>query len=74
VAEIGEDKLGTKGEYDLRDDDRADDTPYRRGHSRGLAPLFIIGLVVAGAFLLYGALHRSEPGVELRSPVVQGTR
>jgi hypothetical protein len=64
LAEIGREKLGTKGEFDLRDDDRASDTGYRRaGKGRsGFATIFVIGLLVAGAILGYGAFHRGEPG------------
>jgi hypothetical protein len=49
------------GEYALRDDDR--ETPYagsgRRARSSYL-PIFILGLLVVAAFLVYGLYHRGE--------------
>ena len=52
---------GTRGEYNVRDDDRA--TPYSgtgRRATSGYGLMLLLGLLVAGAFLGYGMLHAGE--------------
>jgi hypothetical protein len=75
MASVGDDKLGTRGEFQLRDDDRPNATGYRRRRGSTFGLVFLAGLIVAGLFVGYGALHRGErQGPEQTSATAGSTR
>lgn len=59
MASVGDENLGTRREFELRDDDRA--SPYTGSRRRsGYGLVLLLGIVVAGAFVAYGMFHRGE--------------
>ncbi len=76
MADIRDEKLGTRGEYEMRDDDRPGDTPYA-GRRRVLgSPAFVIAvLVLLGLTLGYMYLDRgSHTGVDSSPSAPEATR
>ncbi|MGA0594330.1 hypothetical protein [Enterovirga sp. CN4-39] len=62
------------GEYAVRDDGRA--TPYAgtgRRATSGYGLIFVLGLLVAGAFLGYGMFHKGEVNEQAKPEATVGS-
>lgn len=75
MAEVPQDdRLGTRREFEIRDDDRPDDKPYSRRRPLGTALLVVAVIVVIAGLIAYFSQHRSGPPTQGWFPVDSGRR